>query len=253
MKGIDSRIERYSRHILLNEVGVDGQKKIQKGKVLIIGIGGLGCPAAMYLTAAGIGRLGLADYDKVDISNLQRQIVYQEHHINQPKNEVAKNQFKKMNSETKFVLHPEINDKNANEILQQYDFVIDGTDNFKSKFLINDVCMKNGIAFSHAGILRFSGQTMTVLPPESACYRCVFQNLPDEKKIPKCSNAGILGPVAGLLGSIQSLEAIKYLIGLPLLNNRLITYETLAMKSREIALKKNPDCHLHEKISSGQM
>ncbi len=240
----EEQLERYSRQIILKEIGIEGQSKILKAKVLIIGAGGLGSPAGLYLAAAGVGFLGLSDGDLVSRSNLQRQIAHHDLDISKAKTKSFKEKIKSINPEVKVVEHPHIDQKNIMNIVTKYHFVIDGTDDFITKFLINDSCYFSKTPFSHAGILKFSGQTMTVLPG-SACYRCVFIKPPSAKAIPTCSEAGILGSVAGILGCIQATEALKYLAGIgELLTNRLWKLNALNMKSREIKINKNPNCPL---------
>lgn len=236
-------ILRYSRQIILKEVGGEGQKKIFNAKVLIIGAGGLGAPAALYLSASGIGILGIIDADKVDLTNLQRQIIHFTKDLDKLKVESAKEKMLEINPKIKVNIYCErINAENIKNIINDYDFIIDGTDNFPTKFLINDACVLNNKPFSHAGILRFEGQTMTYIPGNS-CYRCVFPELPPKGAIPSCSEAGILGPVAGIIGSIQALEAIKYIIGAgELLLNRLFILNGLNMEARVVKFKKNKNC-----------
>ena len=207
----NEQLERYSRHILLKDVGVKGQKKICAGRVLIIGAGGLGSPAALYLAAAGVGTIGIADADTVDLSNLQRQIIHGTDDIGKPKVESARETIQALNPDVEVITYPEyLSSQNILPILEDYDFVLDGTDNFASKFLINDACVMAKKPFSHAGILRFQGQLMTVIPGESPCYRCVFKEMPPKNAIPTCREAGVIGAMAGTIGSLQALEAIKY-------------------------------------------
>lgn len=239
----DEQIERYSRHIILRDVGVEGQEKILAGKVLIIGAGGLGAPAALYLAAAGVGTIGLVDADNVELSNLQRQIIHFSLDVGKPKIISAKEKIEKINPGVKVITHAvRARADNIAQIIKDYDFIIDGTDNFAAKFLINDACVFAAKPFSHGGILRFSGQTMTYTPG-SACYRCIFAGPPPRDAVPSCSQAGILGAVAGMLGTIQATEAIKYLIGKgDLLIDRLLIFDAFNMKFRETAFKRNPRC-----------
>ncbi len=241
----ENDILRYSRQIILKEVGGVGQEKLLKGRVLIIGAGGLGSPAALYLAAAGVGTIGIIDGDLVDLTNLQRQIIHFTEDLNKLKTESAKEKLIKLNPDIRVNIYNErVNENNIAEIIKEYDFVIDGTDNFPAKFLINDACVINKKSFSHAGILRFSGQTMTFLPG-NACYRCVFPELPPKGAIPSCSEAGILGPVAGIIGSIQALEAIKFLLNTGnLLLNRFLIMDALNMTFRIVEFKKNKECPL---------
>jgi molybdopterin/thiamine biosynthesis adenylyltransferase len=239
----EEQLERYSRHIILRQVGVEGQEKIMRGKVLIIGAGGLGAPAALYLAAAGVGTIGLADGDKVELSNLQRQIIHFTPDVGKPKVLSAKEKIGAINPAIKTILYEKrLVADNITDIIKDYDFVIDGTDNFPGKFLINDACVLARKPFSHGGILRFDGQALTHVPGE-ACYRCVFPKMPPKGAVPSCSQAGILGAVAGMLGTIQAAEALKFLIGTgELLTNRLLIFDALKMDFRTVYVKRNPEC-----------
>ncbi|MCF6335360.1 MAG: HesA/MoeB/ThiF family protein, partial [Spirochaetales bacterium] len=191
------QLERYSRHILLKDVGVEGQDKLLDGKVLIIGAGGLGSPAALYLAAAGVGTIGIVDGDRVDLSNLQRQIAHYTKDVGEWKTESASEKMVAINPDIKVIQYNQYLDaSNIRGIIREYDFIIDGTDNFATKFLINDACVFENIPFSHGGILRFDGQTMTIDPNKTACYRCVFNAPPPADLVPTCSQAGVLGAVA---------------------------------------------------------
>ena len=190
----DEQIERYSRHIILKEVGGKGQQKLFDGRVLIIGAGGLGAPIALYLAAAGVGTIGIADADDVDLSNLQRQVIHFTPDVGKPKVESAREKIEAINPDVKVITYREwISAANINRIIADYDFIIDGTDNFAAKFLINDACVLAGKPYSHGGILQFVGQTITVLPGMSTCYRCVFPTPPPKDAIPTCSQAGVIG------------------------------------------------------------
>ena len=229
----NEQLERYSRHIILKEIGVKGQKKLLNAKVLIIGAGGLGAPVAMYLAAAGVGTIGIADADEVDLSNLQRQIIHATKDVGKPKVESAKETM---------------------ELIQDYDFIIDGTDNFPAKFLINDACVMAKKPFSHAGIIRFKGQLMTYVPGEGPCYRCVFKNPPPKDAVPTCKQAGVVGAMGGVIGSLQAMEAIKYIVGVgDLLTGYLLTYDALTMDFRKVKLPHNTDncpvCGKHPTIT----
>ena len=244
MKLTEDQITRYSRHILLKEVGGKGQQKLLKGRVLIIGAGGLGAPIALYLAAAGVGTIGIADADEVDISNLQRQVIHFTPDVGKPKVLSAKEKMLAINPELNVITYQTwVTADNIAEMIKDYDFVIDGTDNFAAKFLINDACVLGGKPYSHGGILQFDGQTMTITPGESACYRCIFPEPPPKDAIPSCSQAGVIGVLPGVLGTLQATEAIKYLLGKgDLLSSRLLTYSALRMRFREIPVKKNPKC-----------
>ncbi len=239
----EEQIQRYSRHILLQDVGVEGQEKLLKGKVLIVGAGGLGAPVAMYLAAAGVGTIGIVDADVVDLSNLQRQIIHFTADVDKPKVLSAKEKMEAINPDVKVVTYQEfLSANNALDIINNYDFVVDGTDNFPVKFLINDACVMAGKPFSHGGILRFHGQTFTHLPG-TACYRCMFKEPPPVGSVPTCSQAGVLGAIAGMLGTIQAAEVLKYLTGVgELLTNRLLTFDAKSMIFRTIKVNKNADC-----------
>lgn len=243
MEFSEEQLERYSRHIILSDVGVEGQAKILKSKVLIIGAGGLGAPAALYLAAAGVGEIGIVDADVVDRSNLQRQVIHFTPDIDKPKVLSAKEKIEQINPDVKVNVYQELAlANNILDIIKDYDFIIDGTDNFPAKFLINDACVMAGKAFSHGGILRFDGQTMTHTPG-NACYRCVFDSPPPKDAVPTCSQAGVLGAIAGMLGTIQAAEAIKYIINKgELIINRLLIFNALNMNFRSAKFKKNESC-----------
>ncbi len=237
------QIERYSRHILLQDVGVEGQEKIKNSKVLVIGAGGLGAPVLLYLAAAGVGTLGIIDGDVVDLSNLQRQVIHATPDIGRPKVASAREKIEQLNPDVKVITYPELfTAENAFELIKEYDFIVDGTDNFPVKFLINDACVLARKPFSHGGILRFEGQTLTHLPG-TACYRCVFHSPPPPNAVPTCSQAGVLGAIAGMLGTIQAAEVLKFLTGTgELLTNRLLVFDAKKMHFREVKLSKNNQC-----------
>ena len=240
----EEQIERYSRHIILPEVGGLGQMKIREASCFIVGAGGLGAPAAMYLAAAGIGKLGIVDDDKVELSNLQRQVIHHTGDVGVHKADSAKAQVNAMNPDVEVVTyHTRLMADNARELVAGYDYIIDGTDNFATKFLVNDLAVLTGTPLVHGGILRFSGQVMNIIPGETACYRCVFHEAPPEGLVPTCQEAGVLGVLAGVIGTIQATEVLKMIldIGTPL-NNRLFTYDALESDFREVKLKKNPAC-----------
>ena len=239
----EQQIERYSRHILLQDVGVEGQEKILNAKVLVIGAGGLGAPVSLYLAAAGVGTIGIVDADVVDLSNLQRQVIHFTNDVGKAKVESAKEKMLAINPDVKIeTYHTYLDSSNALDIIGNYDFIIDGTDNFPVKFLINDACVMAGKPFSHGGILRFTGQTFTHLPG-TACYRCMFKEPPPPGAVPTCSQAGVLGAIAGMLGTIQAAEALKYIIGIgELLTNRLLTFDAKTMKFHTINTRKTDRC-----------
>ena len=244
MKFTEEQIVRYSRHITLSEVGSKGQKKISEGKVLIVGAGGLGSPAAYYLAAAGVGTICIIDDDVVDLSNLQRQILHTTGDIGRSKADSAGEKLTALNPNCKVIPRRErLTAGNALEIIKEYDAVVDGTDNFPTRFLINDACVMVKKPFFHGGILRFFGQALTVIPGQGPCYRCIFGGPPPPGAAPTCAEAGVLGVLAGTIGVIQATEVLKYLLGLgDLLVGRLLTYDALSLQFSEIQVKKNPDC-----------
>ena len=236
----DDQASLYRRNILLPGVGVEGQEKICSGKILIVGAGGLGSAAALYCAAAGVGVIGIVDHDRVELSNLQRQILHTMESIGQWKTQSAKRTIGALNNSIRIDVYQErLSAESASDILGNYDFVIDCTDNFQSKFFLNDACVRSGLPFSHAGVLEFYGQTMTVLPGKSACYRCVFYNPPALVPPP----GGILGSVAGMLGAIQATEAIKFLTGRgELLTDVVLTVDALSMEYRKVRVRQKDDC-----------
>jgi molybdopterin/thiamine biosynthesis adenylyltransferase len=242
----DAQLERYSRHIILPDIGIEGQAAIREGRILIIGAGGLGSPAALYLAAAGVGTIGIADADRVDLSNLQRQVIHFTSDIDRPKVESAAEKMRAINPDITVKTYFEyLRAANIQEIIADYDFILDGTDNFATKFLINDACVMAGKPFSHGGILRFHGQTMTVQPGQSACYRCVFPFAPPPGSVPSCSQAGVLGVVAGILGTIQAAEALKFLTKTgTLLTNSLLIFDAKTMLFRKMEIRPNENCPL---------
>ena len=236
----DKQKERYARQISLEEIGLEGQKKLLNAKILIIGAGGLGSPAAMYLAAAGAGTIGIADSDSVDLSNLQRQILHSVKDIERPKVISASESMRALNPDVTVIpYHVFLNDNNIRQIIRDFDFVLDCTDNFSSKFIINDACVLEGKPFVHAGIMNFSGQLMTYVPGQGPCYRCIF------KEPPKVEMAapGVIGAVAGTIGCLQALEAIKYITGAgQLLTGCLLTFDGLKMEFRKLKLPKSESC-----------
>jgi len=240
----DEQLERYSRHLVLKDVGEEGQERLLEGRIMIIGAGGLGSPIALYLAAAGVGTIGIADPDRVELSNLQRQIAHHTCDIGRAKVVSAREKMVAANPDTTVDMHEvRINGENIRAIIKGYDFVIDATDNFASKFLINDACVIAAIPFSHGGILRFQGQTFTIMPGRSPCYRCIFPSPPPVEVDVPCSRDGVMGVLPGVIGCIQATEAIKYLLGIgEALTGRLLTYDALRMKFREVSIRKNPEC-----------
>jgi molybdopterin/thiamine biosynthesis adenylyltransferase len=240
----NEQLERYSRHIILQEVGAKGQKKLMDAKVLIIGAGGLGSPAALYLAAAGVGTIGIADADNVDLSNLQRQVIHTTADVGKAKVLSAKETMQAINPDVAVnTYNLFVASDNIMELIADYDFVIDGTDNFPAKFLINDACVLSKKAFSHAGIIRFKGQLMTYVPGKGPCYRCVFREPPPPEAVPTCRQAGVIGAIGGIIGSLQAMEALKFIIGKgELLTGSLLTYDALKMDFRKIKLPNVKNC-----------
>lgn len=242
----EDQMKRYSRHIILPEIGGEGQQKLLHASVLLVGMGGLGSPATLYLAAAGVGTLGIVDGDKVDSSNLQRQVIHTTPDVGRPKTDSARETLAAVNPDVRVKTYPDrLKADNALSILAEYDFVIDGTDNFAARFLVADACHFAGKPYAHAGIQGFAGQIMTVMPGQSMCYRCVFEKPPPAGAVPSCAQAGVLGVLCGVVGTLQATEAIKFLLRQgELLTDNLLVYDALRMSFRKTALKRNPDCPL---------
>jgi molybdopterin/thiamine biosynthesis adenylyltransferase/rhodanese-related sulfurtransferase len=249
----DAQRERYSRHILLPEVGEAGQARLLQGKVLLLGAGGLGSPAALYLAAAGVGTLGIVDADIVDESNLQRQIIHTKSRVGTPKVESAAKTIAELNTDVKVVPYRErLTSANAERLFGDYDVIVDGTDNFPTRYLVNDASVWLGKPVVHGSIFRFDGQVTTFVPekaakklgvPTSPCYRCLYPEPPPPHLAPSCQEAGVLGILCGIIGTLQATEAIKILLGKgTTLAGRLLTYDSLKMKFRELRLRRSPDC-----------
>ena len=238
-------IRRYSRHIMLPEVGLEGQKKICSSAVLCIGAGGLGSPIAMYLAAAGIGRLGIVDFDTVDESNLQRQLLHGTVDVGRPKTESARDAIHRLNPHVEVILHPErLTSANALDLIRPYDIVVDGTDNFPTRYLTNDACVLLKKANIYGSIFRFEGQASVFAPHLGGpCYRCLYPEPPPPGSVPSCGDGGVLGVLPGIIGCIQATEILKLTtgIGTPLIG-RLLVYEALEMKFRELKLRRDPQC-----------
>ncbi|MDH3517787.1 MAG: molybdopterin-synthase adenylyltransferase MoeB [Acidimicrobiia bacterium] len=235
---------RYSRHTLLPEVGVEGQVKLLESKVLLIGAGGLGSPAALYLAAAGVGTIGIVDFDTVDASNLQRQILHSVDRIGVAKVESARQTLQALNPDVKIEPYLErLSADNVIEIMSGYDLVVDGGDNFPTRYLINDASLHLRIPVVHGAIFRFEGQASVFQPYEGPCYRCLFPQPPPPELAPSCAEAGVLGVLPGIVGSIEAMEAIKLLLGIgePLIG-KLLTYDALTQEFRQLKLRRNPDC-----------
>jgi molybdopterin/thiamine biosynthesis adenylyltransferase len=240
----DSQIERYSRHIILKEIGGEGQKKILNTEVVIIGAGGLGSPAAYYLAATGVGKIGIVDSDRADLSNLQRQILHFTKDVGRLKTESAKEKLIAINPDCKVVMHnTRINAQNVLDIIGSYDAVIDGSDNFPTRYLINDACVISRTPLFEGAVISFSGQAITIIPHESACYRCLYEEPPPPGLIPSCQEAGVMGAIPGVIGIIQATEVIKWILGKGnLLTDRLLIYNGLEMEFNEVKVARNPQC-----------
>src|SRR5215470_8906045 len=241
----NAEIARYSRHLILPEVGLEGQQKLKAAKVLCVGTGGLGAPLSYYLAAAGIGTLGLVDFDVVDESNLQRQIIHSTDDVGRPKIDSAAEKLKALNPYLNIVKHETmLTSANALEIIKDYDIIADGTDNFPTRYLVNDACVLSGHKpNAYASIFRFEGQASVFATEDGPCYRCLYPEPPPPGLVPSCAEGGVLGILPGLLGVIQATEVIKLILGKgePLIG-RLLLVDSLNMKFRELKLRKNPDC-----------
>jgi adenylyltransferase/sulfurtransferase len=237
-------IHRYSRHIVLPEVGGIGQTRLHRASVLIVGAGGLGSPIAMYLAAAGIGKIGIVDDDVVDLSNLQRQILHTTADIGRKKVESARETLLGLNPGLEIVPYDlRLSATNILDILEEYDVVAEGSDNFPTKFLVNDACVMTKTPLSMAGIYRFSGQILTVLPGDGPCYRCLIPQPPPPGAIPSCQEAGVLGAMAGVVGVMQATEIVKLILGKgDVLNGRFLLFDALQMRFEPIEVKRNPEC-----------
>jgi adenylyltransferase/sulfurtransferase len=240
----DDEVKRYSRHLIMPEVGMDGQRKLKASKVLCIGAGGLGSPVAMYLAAAGVGTLGIVDFDVVDFSNLHRQILHGTSDVGRSKLDSAKDKLTAINPEVKIVLHEvALTSQNALELFAPYDVIVDGTDNFPTRYLVNDACVLLGKPNAYGSIFRFEGQASVFATKDGPCYRCLYPEPPPPGLVPSCAEGGVLGVLPGMVGMIQATEAIKLILGVgePLIG-RFLIYDALRMRFRELKLRKDPDC-----------
>jgi molybdopterin/thiamine biosynthesis adenylyltransferase len=240
----DDQIERYSRHILLPEVGGVGQRKLLDSRVLVIGAGGLGSPVCLYLAAAGVGTIGIVDSDVVDLSNLQRQVLHAGSDLGRPKCLSARETMQDINSDVRVVPHQlRLDSGNVLDVIADYDVIVDGADNFPTRYLANDACVLSGKPLSHAGILRFEGHVTTILPGKGPCYRCLYPEPPPPGLVPSCQEAGILGAVAGIIGAIQAAEVLKLILGLgDVLAGRLLVFDALDMSFRTFEMSRQLDC-----------
>ena len=237
-------IQRYSRHLIMPEVGMDGQLKLKAAKVLCIGTGGLGAPLGQYLAAAGVGRIGLVDFDKVDLTNLQRQILFSTKDVGRPKIEAAAERLRGLNSDIQIdTFETMLTSANALDILKDYDVIVDGTDNFATRYLVNDACVLLGKPNVYGSIFRFEGQASVFGYPGGPCYRCLYPEPPPPGLVPSCAEGGVLGVLPGIVGSIQAAETLKLIIGKgePLVG-RLLLFDALSMRFRELKLRKNSEC-----------
>jgi len=239
----EEQVRRYARHIILPEVGGKGQRKLLDARVLIVGAGGLGSPIALYLAAAGVGTLGIVDFDQVDLSNLQRQIMHHVHDVGRPKVTSAAETVAEINPDAKVVTYPvRLSSDNVIDIIAGYDIVVDGCDNFPTRYLVNDACVWNGKPYVYGSIFRFEGQT-SVFYPGKGCYRCLFPTPPPPGMVPSCQEAGVLGVLPGVVGVIQATEVVKLILGIgePLVG-RLLLYDALAMEFREVKIRRDENC-----------
>ncbi len=237
-------IKRYSRHLIMPEVGVEGQRKLKAAKVLCIGAGGLGSPAAMYLAAAGVGTLGIVDFDIVDFSNLQRQIIHGTPDVGRPKLQSAKDRLNALNPNVHIETYDEaLSSENAMRLFAPYDVILDGTDNFPTRYLVNDACVLSGKPNAYGSIFRFEGQASVFATKDGPCYRCLYPEPPPPGLVPSCAEGGVFGVLPGIIGVIQATETIKLILGIgePLIG-RFMIYDALRMRFRELKLRKDPDC-----------
>jgi len=240
----NDEVKRYSRHLIMPEVGVEGQRKLKAAKVLCIGAGGLGSPVAMYLAAAGVGTLGLVDFDVVDFSNLQRQILHSTPDVGKPKLQSAKEKLQALNPEIEIRTHEvALSSENALQLFEPYDVIVDGTDNFPTRYLVNDACVILGKPNAYGSIFRFEGQASVFATKDGPCYRCLYPEPPPPGLVPSCAEGGVLGVLPGLIGVIQATETVKLVMGIgePLIG-RFLIYDALRMRFRELKLRKDPDC-----------
>ena len=240
----NEEVARYSRHLIMPEVGMDGQLKLKAASVLCIGAGGLGSPVAMYLAAAGVGRIGIVDFDVVDYSNLQRQIIHGTPDVGRPKLDSARDSLAAINPEVRIDTHNvALSSSNALDLFREYDIIVDGTDNFPTRYLVNDACVLLGKPNCYGSIFRFEGQASVFGAPGGPCYRCLYPEPPPPGLVPSCAEGGVLGILPGVVGTIQATEAVKLIMGAgePLIG-RFLIYDALRMRFRELKLRKDPDC-----------
>lgn len=240
----NEEILRYSRHLIMPEVGMDGQLKLKGAKALLIGTGGLGAPLGLYLTAAGVGKIGLVDFDVVDFTNLQRQVTFGTSDVGKPKTQAAAARLKNLNPDVEITTYKtRLTSQNALELFKDYDVIVDGTDNFPTRYLVNDACILLGKPNVYGSIFRFEGQVTVFGMPDGPCYRCLYPSPPPPGLVPSCAEGGVLGVLPGIIGSLQAMETIKLLLGTgESLVGRLLLFDALSLKFRELKLRKNPNC-----------
>ena len=240
----DEQIERYSRHIILPEVGGSGQQKMLEARVLLLGAGGLGSPAAYYLAAAGIGNLGIVDFDQVDLSNLQRQIIHSTERIGMLKTESAKKTIQALNPDVNVTLYNEkMDSSNIMSLIEGYDYIVDGSDNFPTRYLVNDACIMKNKTLIHGSIYRFEGQVTVFKPGDGPCYRCLYPEPPPPGMVPNCQEGGVLGVLAGVIGNLQVVEVLKLVLGIgKTLVGKLLIYDALNTEFRNLRLRKDTNC-----------
>ena len=240
----DEQIERYSRHIILPEVGGSGQQKMLEARVLLLGAGGLGSPAAYYLAAAGIGNFGIVDFDRVDLSNLQRQIIHSTERIGMLKTESAKKTIEALNPDVNISLYNErLDSSNIMNLIEGYDYIVDGSDNFPTRYLVNDACIMRNKTLIHGSIYRFEGQVTVFKPGDGPCYRCLYPEPPPPGMVPNCQEGGVLGVLAGVIGNLQVVEVLKLVLGIgKTLVGKLIIYDALNTEFRNLRLRKDENC-----------
>jgi len=244
MANLDAaQLDRYARQVVLGDVGPAGQQALLDGSVLVVGAGGLGAPVIQYLAAAGVGTLGVVDGDAVERSNLQRQVIHGDADVGRPKVESARDFVADLNPDVTVETHAtDLDGENATDLVADYDVVVDATDNFRARFLVNDACTLAGVPFTHGAVFKFEGQ-VTTFTGEGPCYRCLFPEAPPEGAVPNCAEAGVLGVVPGTIGTVQATEAIKLLLGAgESLDGRLLCYDALGLDVDEVAVRPDPDC-----------
>lgn len=244
MEFTEEQLQRYSRHIILPEVGGKGQKRLLQSKVFLVGAGGLGCPVGYYLAAAGVGTLGIVDNDTVEMSNLQRQIAHSTKTLGTLKIDSAKATFEALNPDVAVIgIKERIDKDNILDLIKGYDIVVDGSDNFPTRYLVNDACVMLKKPLVSGAILRFEGQVTTIVPGEGHCYRCLFEEMPPAGLVPSCQEAGVIGAIPGVVGSLQAIEVFKLILGKgDVLKNTLLIYDALKTTFRRVKVPKNPEC-----------